>query len=233
MIVYKWQVSLILACIFGIVTSTNTITRNTDYDSSPVICGSSDVDCVVNCGADYACSGEVYCSDMVNCNSCVINCNGNYSCSGATIYSNNCTSVSVNVNGDYSLSSSTLHAPNNDGTITITSDSADYGFYNSRVISAIDTYRIKVECFDRHYVDDGSGSYLPLAVCECCNNTIEGSTATLLEFSCQSDTDCASNNLYCPINYYGSAINSCVVSHSNNNVTKNRYYAVKGLDIVE
>ena len=217
----------------GIVKSTVTINRNTANDSSPVVCGSNDVDCVVNCNADNSCSAEIHCNDLPYCVSCEINCDGNYSCSESTIYSYNCTSVSVNANGDHSLESSLVIAPGSDGTLTVTSDSADYGFHNSKILSNIYTNKIKIECYDRDYVNDGEGNYVPLAICECCNNTVDASLATLFEFTCQSDTDCAHNDMYCPQNYYGNLINSCVVSHSNNNVTKNKYYAVKGLDIVE
>ena len=86
----------------------------------------------------------------------------------------------MSVDGDYSLESSTLYAPGDGGRLTITADSTDYGFHESTVCADKETDKIKIECYDRDQINDGSGNYAPRAVCECCGNTIHATDSYIL-----------------------------------------------------
>ena len=109
-------------------------------------------------------------------------------------------------------------APSDDGSLAVTNDSGAYGCYNSKTLSHICTNKTQSECYDTS-----------------CINTIDASLQSLFVVTYQSDLDIDSayNDMHCPLNYYGSVITSYGKSPSNNNVIRNKYFAAKGLDIVE
>ena len=209
-----------------------TISRSTPFDSSSVDCDDTGNQCTVECTAEQSCSGEIHCPSGSSCTTCNIECTSDSSCKNSIIYSYNCSSVSVTVDGDYSLESSTVYAPGDNGQLIIVADSTDYGFHQSTVYADKETNKIKIECYDREQVNDGSGNYAPRAVCECCGNTIYATDSSYFEWQCQSTTDCGVNEIYCPANFAGNSINSCLISHTQNNVTGNKYYAINGIGIV-
>ena len=197
-----------------------------------MICSPSDTSCTVICNAEYACSGEIHCPSTSSCSSCVIDCDGEYACANSTLYSHDCRNVDVFTARSYGLAYSTMIAPGNGGELDILIISASYGLYLSTLIAVEDTYEIDLTCSDSSYVDV-NGTFKPNAKNECINNTIDATKSDYLSWQCQSDTKCANTIVYCPKNYNGYFINSCSVSHSDNIVYNNIYYAANGIPIVK
>ena len=76
----------------------------------------------------------------------------NNGCRGSTIYSYECATVSILTEKHYALASSNIYAPDNSGSLTITSDSGEYGFYQSNVFGAINTESITIDCYNLFFL---------------------------------------------------------------------------------
>ena len=208
-----------------------TIVRSTANSYSNVTCDESETSCTVACSKQYSCPESIFCPSSSSCDSCTITCSADYACFGVTIYSFDCTTVSISTDSNYGLASATIYAPDSSGSLTVTSDSGDYGLYQANVYDATNTDTITIDCYDRTYEDTGDG-YAPNANNECMENYVDARSSDFLVFRCNSDAECGNNVFYCPKNYNGYFINSCQVSASDCEIYGNEYRAINGYPIV-
>ena len=203
-----------------------TIDRDSANDYTNVTCLPNSASCTINCNNRYSCPETIHCPSNTSTGcSCAISCLANHACRGSTIYSYECATVSILVENDYGLASSNIYAPDNSGSLTITSDSGEYGFYQSTVHGATNTDSITIDCYNRVFGQEDSEH-------ECIENTINALESNFLVFRCFEDAECGDNILYCPKNYQGFFQNTCSVLAQSSTVYGNSYNAIYGSGIV-
>ena len=222
----------IIFFVLVIGSNCETITRDTANDYSTARCSNSTTDCTIDCTEEYSCGGEIHCPGTTSCSTCTILCNARHACHYATIYSHQCGTVDISTkDSDFGLAETIIYAPNNDGDLTISSDSGNKGFYASTVYDNKYTNSITLECKDTTYVDVGGGTHQPNATNECSSNIIYASNSNELFIDCQQYVDCVENEFYCPLNNleYESG---CDVTFNQATIDANIYYSPHGLIVM-